>query len=388
MSLFVLIAVVPVQAAQVEIGKLLLDFSGDLRLRSEYIDNARFDRDEYRWRQRFRLRFGVASDLTEHTTVGFRFATGAKTYQTTSNQSFDGENFADFDFPIDRAFIRYKRAMGPSEMAIHLGKFGHPFYTPTEVLWDGDLQPAGAAEVIVLRRIITIAAAQYVIREQDTGKGKGSNVYAGQVAVKGDLGAIANGTLGVAYYAISDPASLRKDAFVSDSDFLTNKNFTSCTGSPPTCTGEISDFKLLNISGELSFKAFPTPIKAIGEYVNNLGAEDVPVGGNRLGEEETAWLVAAYLGKAKEKGDWRIGAGYTQIQADAVVANFNSDDLQQTNVNTVFTEFRYQVHSRIYVFYDGYYQKRNNFDLAKANANAAADHTWQNRHRINLAVEF
>ncbi|HEY5600381.1 MAG TPA: putative porin [Candidatus Manganitrophaceae bacterium] len=385
----VLIAGVPAQGAEVEAGKVTLNFSGDLRLRSEYISNARFNEGDYRWRQRFRLRFGVTADLTEHTTVGFRLVSGPKNDQPSGNQTFDSENFAKFDFPIDRVFLRYKRETGPALMTLHIGKFGHPFYTLSGIVWDDDLQPAGAAEVFNLKGTgLTVALAQYVIRETDESKGTGSSLYAEQISWKGDVGATALGA-GVAYYGFSNPTQIASDAKASSSDFTTNKNFGTCNGSNPgTCTGELSDFRILNLNAEATLKQLPLPLRLVVEYVNNLGAKEASVGGTSFGKENTAWLAAAYYGKAKEKGDWRVGAGYTQIEADAALANFNSDDYQQTNVNTLFSELRCQLQSKLFAIYDGYYQKRNNFDLAKANGNPATDNTTVYRHRLSLIVEF
>src|SRR3990172_8887269 len=92
---------VPAKAAEVEVGKIPLNFSVDLRLRSEYIDHDGFNNDDYRWRQRYRLRFGLTADITEHTTVGFRLSSGASGFPTTGFQTFDSANFDKFQFTID-----------------------------------------------------------------------------------------------------------------------------------------------------------------------------------------------------------------------------------------------------------------------------------------------
>ena len=372
-----------------DLGPVSVNLSGDLRLRSEYLDNAGFQDGNERWRQRFRLRLGLVADVTEHTTVGLRFASGAKSYPTSGNQTLDSENLAKFDFPIDRVFVRYQREAGPAVTTFYVGKFGHPFYTPTEIVWDGDLQPAGAAEVIEFKPMgITLALGQYVIRESEQTTGKGSSVYVEQFSWRGQSEPAAFG-LGVAYYAVSNPVQVASDAKANNSDFLTNKNFGTCTvTNPGSCTGALSDFQMLNASAEVTLKQLPLPLKLVGEYVNNLGAKEAVVGGNSFGEENMAWLAAVYYGTAGQQGDWRIGAGYAQIEADATVASFNSDDLQQTNVNTIFTELRYQLASKISVYYDGYYQQRNNIDLARANVNAAVDDTTLYRHRVSLVAEF
>jgi hypothetical protein len=386
-SAIALMAPRPSDAADATVGKVPLTFSVEFRLRSEYIDHNGFNADDDRWRQRFRLRFGVTGEVSEHATVGFRLSTGDKLYETTAYQTFDSADFSKFDFTIDRAYVGYKRQGGPVLTTLSLGKFGNPFYAPSEIVWDVDLQPTGAAEQFAFNRSgMTVALAQYFIRERDTVKGTGSSIYAEQISWKHAFAPAAVG-LGVAYYDIVDPLQVANDAFASNKDFLTNKNFATCTGANPgTCTGTISDFRILNLSADTTWTH--VPIRLVGEYVVNLGAKEAVVGGTPFGKEDRAWLAAAYYGKTKDKGDWRLGAGYTQIEADAVVANFNSDDLQQTNVNTIFTEFRYQLHPRSYIYYDGYYQTTNNFYLFQANGNPAVDDTRQYRHRVTLVVEF
>lgn len=374
-------------AAEVTVGKVPLNISLDFRVRSEYIDNNGFNDADYRWRQRFRLRFGVTGDITEHVTAGFRLSSGDKLYPTTGYQTFDSANFSKFDFTIDRAYVGYKQQAGPVLTSLFLGKFGHPFYTPSEIVWDTDLQPTGAAEAFSFNRSgITVALAEYFLREADKVKHTGSSIYAGQVSWKKGWKPAAVG-LGLAYYNIVDPSQVASDALASNKDFLTNKNFATCNGANPgSCTGVISDFHILNFSGDTTLTGIP--LRFVGEYVINLGAKEAVVGGTQFGKEDKAWLAAVYYGKTKDKGDWRVGAGYTQIEADAVVANFDSDDLQQTNVNTIFTEFRYQLHARSYIYYDGYYQEKNNFALFQANGNPVVDDTRQYRHRVTLVVEF
>ena len=364
-----------------------IKFFGDLRLRTEYEDNKSFNNERYRWRQRYRLRFGAKADITESVQVGFRFASGEKTYQTTGNQTFDSPNFADFDFPLDRVYARYRTDVGGAKFTFHAGKFGHQFWYPTEILWDQDLQPSGIAETIVLPGAgLTINAAQYVIRQADRndlpgGGQKGNEVYAVQAVHDRDWGAFGT-KVGVAYYNVADAGQICLDAVASDWDFRTNKNFGNAA-----CSGTISDFQLLNINVQVSLlRDSVWPVKFIGEYVNNLGAEKAVVNGNNYDEEDTAWLVGVHVG-TKKPGTWRFWLAYSQIEADAVVANFNSDDLQQTNVNTIYPQISYQITKNMSIDYDGYYQTRNNYQLARDNGNAIDD-TTQYRHRINWRFKF
>ncbi len=371
-----------------------LKLSGDLRLRSEYEDNKGFNNERYRWRQRFRLRLGVNADITDSVDVGLRLASGDRSYQTTGNRTFDGVNFEKFDFTLDRVYARYRQDFETVRLTLTAGKFGHIFWYPTEILWDMDLQPQGLAESLNIKGTgITVNLAQYVVRQADRddsagGAKRGNELYAAQLVYNASLGDAAIKT-GIAYYSVADSGQLGLDAKASNSDFTTNKNFNTCTGNVDSpCTGKISDFNILNINAEFSFlKESVWPVKLVGEYVKNLGAESGPVGGNGYGDEDTAWLLGVGIG-TRRPGSFRFWLSYSQIEADAVVANFNSDDLQQTNVNTISPLISYQLTKDMSVYYDGYYQERNNYPLAVDNGNAAKNDTRQYRHRINWTLKF
>ncbi len=382
-----------------------IEFFGDLRLRSEYIDNKGFNKERYQWRQRYRLRFGAGAGVTEHVEVGIRFASGEPSYQTTGNQTLDGENFKKFEFRLDRVFARYSRKIGGVGFTLRAGKFAHPFWYPTEIVWDGDLQPQGVSETLEFGNT-TVHLAQYVIRQADRndlpgGSNNGNELYAFQVVHGLELGGM-DTKMGVSYYSVSDPAQLGRDARASNSDFTTNKNFNTCTSkagftstvSTP-CFGEVSDFNILNLTAQVAFlKDGPLPVRIVGEYVKNMGARSFMVysdpsdtTGAEYGREDTAWLLGIGAG-TKRPGTWRYWLSYSQIEADSVVANFNSDDLQQTNVNTTSILVSYQITEDMYVYYDGYFQTRNNYRLAVDNGNASTDDTTMYRHRINWVMHF
>lgn len=377
-----------------------IKLSGDLRLRSEYEENKGFNDEAYRWRQRIRLRLGAAADVSDNVDVGLRLSTGDKTYQSTANQTLDGKNFEKFDLTLDRAYARYRNDFGPANLSLYGGKFGHTFWTPTEVLWSSDLQPQGVAESVDIKGTgLTLNLAQYVIRQADRndvpgGTNNGNELYGGQVLHKGEFGG-AGTKVALSYYSVADSGQLGLDAKASNAEFTTNKNFNTCTGTVTSpCTGEVSDFRLLNLSAEASFlKDTEWPVKVIGEYVKNIGAKSFEVNGNSYGKEDTAWLIGVGAGKT-DPGSLSFWISYSQIEADSVVANFNSSDLQQTNVNTISPKISYQITKNTSVFYDGYYQERNNFELAKDNGNCTVggtsncSDTTQYRHRINLLVNF
>ena len=120
-------------------------FSGDIRLRDEPTfggpSNGSLDQN----RERFRLRFNVDAKLNDDFTGGFSLASGDINNPISDNQTV-GDFYARKSIAIDKAFVQYS----PHEFhALTLvgGKFGYPWYN-TELVWDKDLNPEGAAETL------------------------------------------------------------------------------------------------------------------------------------------------------------------------------------------------------------------------------------------------
>ena len=183
-----------VSAAESTIAERL-DVSGDFRTRYELTD---YD-DETRDRQRLRIRFRLQATwkIDQHWTVGVRGATGNPDDPRSSNQTLDG-GFEKFDFSLDRAYVRFKKAGATA----WFGKFAHPFknfQAYPGMIWDGDIQPEGMAGKWEGDYFFT-AASFYLLDEKSSDSDL--RMLAGQV------GGQSSGTIGsswsVAYYDYSD----------------------------------------------------------------------------------------------------------------------------------------------------------------------------------------
>ena len=137
-----------------------IQFYGDLRLRYELRDgttpagftgsggayNQRADtQDRNAWR--YRLRFGVRGELYDNFFYGIRLATNPN-YDRSGNVTF-GHSDAAGPFgkdqsllSVDQVYLGYKPT---SDFTLTGGQMPNPFYT-TNLVWDDNLNPAGAAE--------------------------------------------------------------------------------------------------------------------------------------------------------------------------------------------------------------------------------------------------
>src|SRR5260370_1608086 len=122
-------------------------FSGDVRLRAEPTFGGPSERSQDRFRERFRLRFNAEAQLNDQLKGGFSFASGDLNNPISTNQTAN-QYATRKSIAIDRAYATYN----PSwfrPLTLTGGKFAYP-WSNTELVWDKDLNPEGAAETLAL----------------------------------------------------------------------------------------------------------------------------------------------------------------------------------------------------------------------------------------------
>src|SRR6201993_185594 len=122
-----------------------ISFSGDIRLRGEPFFGGPTDESLDRVRERVRARFNAVADLGSQFRAGISLASGDINDPTTTNQTLTGF-YARKTFALDQAFVEFTpSAFKP--LTLTGGKFRYPWYN-TELTWDKDLNPEGAAETL------------------------------------------------------------------------------------------------------------------------------------------------------------------------------------------------------------------------------------------------
>src|SRR5579859_6841450 len=134
-----------------------ISFSGDVRLRAEPFFGGPSDESLDRARGRVRARFNATADLGHQFRAGLTLASGDINDPTSTNQTLTGF-YTRKAVALDQAFVEFKpKDFKP--LTLVGGKFRYPWYN-TELTWDKDLNPEGAAETLafnldtpVLKRI-------------------------------------------------------------------------------------------------------------------------------------------------------------------------------------------------------------------------------------------
>jgi len=137
-----------------------ISFSGDVRLRGEPFFGGPTDQSMDRARARIRVRFNALATLGSQFRTGITLASGDINDPTTTNQTLTGF-YTRKTVALDQAFAEYTPD-GFKNLTLVGGKFRYPWFN-TELTWDKDLNPEGAAETLgfkldtpVLKRIALV----------------------------------------------------------------------------------------------------------------------------------------------------------------------------------------------------------------------------------------
>ena len=368
-----------------------ISFSGDVRLRMEPFFGGPSDQSLDRARARFRARFNAIANLGEQFRAGLTLASGDINDPTTTNQTLTGF-YSRKTVALDQAFVEFTpKDFKP--LTLVGGKFRYPWYN-TELTWDKDLNPEGAAETLafnldtpVLKRIGLVgfqlpfaelagtATTDKRIAQQIT--------YGGQLQTTWRLASWLNLSAYTGYYdfrgsdsialALARASSknpqtpltgllpLASGNPVQDSTYTTTATTIVTVGGTAYPTGVSS---ITNAQFASKFGLFDSlarfdintghprlPVTFIGDYVQNTEACSnlpnvvaVPANTSTQTYKQTlnapcnshhrrGYWAEGNVGRLEKKGDLQIGYARIYIEREAVLGNFNYSDIRQgTNV--------------------------------------------------------
>jgi hypothetical protein len=283
-------------------------FFGQARLRAEFNDTNNGTSDRHR--QRLRLRAGANYMVNEELTLTARASTGDEGNPNSGYHDI-GKGFNRMEFSLDQLFVAYTPdAWGGAKVVA--GKFANPVYrTPfySELVWDGDLMPEGAALIYPLEDLgpfdsSTFTVAYTAVIEQAAAEDSWANMWLWH-------GVMSNGEdsqwdFGANYYFYGDLSPDNSTVLVGTGNAVSGGDFASDFGVVQGTVGYQT--------GDLLFA---------GEYVLNTRAAD--------GIDDSGFALGAGI-------DTDYGRFYVQHQTlgqDATVAATAQDDfLYRTNYST------------------------------------------------------
>lgn len=364
-----------------------ISFSGDVRLRSEPTSGGPANQSLDRARERVRARFNAVADLGQQFRAGLTLASGDINDPTATNQTLGGF-YARKAIALDQAFVEYRPQQFKS-LTLVGGKFQYPWFN-TELTWDKDLNPEGAAETLafdlhtpVLQRFAVVAfqlpfaevagtsAVNKRVAQQVT--------YGGQLQTTWQLTPRLRLSAYTGFYWFQNVDSIalalaRADSkspqtplvgllplgtgnTVQNSIYTTTSSNVISIGGSGYATGVTSSFNAQFASQFALFDNiarfdFDTgharlPLTILGDYVQNTEAcanlhnlAPAPVNTNSIVYTQTrnfncvahqrrGYWAEARFGRLDRKGDWQAAYTRIYIEREAVLAPFNYSDIRQ-----------------------------------------------------------
>ena len=267
---------------------------GDVRYRHEAFN--REDRRE-RHRQRVRARLGLTGQVSESIEAGFALASGGSDPIST-NQTL-GDGFSSKGVVLDLAYATWKTPM--QGVAVRAGKFKNPFVRVggTGLVWDGDLNPEGAA--VTYEGDVLFATLMGNWLDESSGDDD-SFLVGAQMGARFDVGSDAQWMIGAGYYNHID---VRGETPFFDGDPRGNRvDFRG---------DYLSGFEVIEVFTEYAIDLGEQSLALYGDFVHNTAADDFDTGFALGGEVEAA-------------NGLTFGYEYRDVEADAVLGLFTDSD--------------------------------------------------------------
>lgn len=287
-----------------------LKLKGDLRTRYQY--ERKKNDSESRGRARVRYRLGIEADIVKNIKVGAGFASGSSDPRST-NQTLEN-SFETPDIRLDYAYAQWQPLKALKVIA---GKFARQDYlwAPTDMLWDGDVNPNGIAvnyQQDLIDNISGFANLGYLIIDE---KNRVDNIddpfikhfQAGLKYKNGNFDATTAGT----YYAFNN---LKGNC----PEWTAGTNSGVTAGSSGACTGAlIYDYDSYGASTEFGVKklfgglplGIDGRIALFGDYIYNPDPEF----------DNAGWAYGVKFGREKLSvpGDWQVKYSKVVLGRDA-----------------------------------------------------------------------
>lgn len=377
-----LMALAP-QRARSQDREQSLRFAGDVAFRIEYIANEHFASspttadDDHRLRFRVRSRFGLQYSPSVAFVTGLRLATGAAAFPSSEWSSLD-DLFNRDVVRLDRAYIR---ARVSDQLELHLGFDDNPAFRVSEMVWDDDVSPGGVSEILRLRGV-ELLAGQYMIRELRTARPRNRErafLLLHGVATGG--GTRTRWRVGGYHYYYSRPSALAAalDAGELDAEFRTNR---LQPGDPAVY---FSEFSTVQMVARVTRGEWRVGVEAA---VNLGAARNATIGAAYENRENIAVGGLVRYGDARQPWEWSVEGGFFHVEADAVIAAYTSDDLQQTNVNSIPFWLRVALPGGAGLTWDTYLQRKINVRLASNGGIVHGENATKVRTRVSIQVNF
>lgn len=285
----------------------IFSFGGDLRLRSDWIDEQGTHNTD---RTKLRARLGTTAKPSDQLQFKLRFATNPEN-PVSKNVTF-GEETKGGEFGLDLASVDWHPTTTWGETRIAAGKMEMPYVRPSDLIWDHDFNPEGVAltqnvPISSTTKLIGIGA---IFRADEREGSSDTFVPGGQLVLENDLAESTKTFLGAGYFSYSH---VKGESLIYNS----GKSFGNSTI-------QSEDGTLLYASDYGQFEVIARLLTDIGipfgiylDWVKNTEAST---------DEDRGWLSGVTFGKASEPLSWQLDYNYRDLEADAAFGLYADSD--------------------------------------------------------------
>ncbi len=333
------------------------------------------DHDRHRFRERLRL--GIDAKIVEGLKAGVRLATSNIPDPVSTNQTL-GNTGSQFDFNIDRAYLKYDAVndRGFKWLTLAGGRIANPWYVGggeftggSEMVWDTDLSFEGFAATVRHsladsgglhgasdeKHAVFATVGAFPLQESALSS-KDKWLFGSQVGLDWGFANQDAFKMAVAYFDYENieakpnrntPATCNTnspDNNLSVPQFMQFGNTLAivCYDNNNVFPGQYglaSDYNIFNASASYDVARFSPHHLIVGvDYAKNIGFDAASVQqltGAPVDDETNAWQVRADFGwpKVDHAGQWNVFTLYKYVERDAVFDAYTDSDFHLGGTN-------------------------------------------------------
>jgi hypothetical protein len=378
------------EAATTSAGKMKLsapitelELYGDVRMRYEYRggetpnNQPGSPRDwNERSRERYRIRLGIRGTLVDDWFFGLRLETSTNPRSTNVTFGDDAGPFGKTSDAanIGQAYIGYK---GFKDTTLTFGKMPNPLVT-TLMVWDGDINPEGAAEQWKHSFNFTFGGGEAEAAPYSKEGGKGiatapsgepfklkidlfanfaqfvyddanpENPIGARTGVGGKL--VPNTDAWLLAWQVGAKFNFPKNFYFQLAPTLYNytgagdsfntfyrggeATFTNANSMATNQVG-INSLLVFDMPAEFGFKIGELPVRVFGDFAVNMEADDraAAAGHPDKGDQRYAYMIGVGVGQLKAKHDWQVNVFWDHTEQYSLDPNLVDSDLWDSRVN-------------------------------------------------------
>lgn len=313
-------------------------------------EDALLNTAEDRHRGVGRVRLGLQADLGNSFKLDARLASGNIRSPVSTNQTL-GNYGGRWTVNVDRAAVQWNPLFGgrSHELDFRIGRFGNPFATASEMIWDADLTFEGVSATYGIdvfgrdpermERGVFVTIGAFPLQEIELSTDD-KWLYGGQLGITLPLGSQSSLLFASGYFQYDNVTGVRNafDSTLLDHtapEFLQKGNtLFDIRNDADTSTNLFAlagDYELVNGSLWLDLALGATHVMVGGEYVKNIGwnrDEVLALTGVSIDERTEGYDFGVTVGRPTIQAlwDWRASLMYRYLERDAVMDAFTDSD--------------------------------------------------------------